>query len=182
MPKEHVGGNTNLYIGTSGYSYKEWKGTFYSVELPAKEMLHYYGEQMGPENRYPIICRECGTKIQGIVAGGTYIQRHEIGSGDSARLPPPDETIRGHVFCNYHPAGNPGGGADDPTGPCLAAALGRAFERSIKRLAVSEGEGGNGHVLTLNIRKFLDIYTGVAGSRHFSFLNGNCFATKPSMP
>ena len=35
----------NLYIGTSGYSYKEWKGNFYPVDLPAKGMLHYYGER-----------------------------------------------------------------------------------------------------------------------------------------
>jgi len=35
----------NLYVGTSGYSYKEWKGTFYPKELPAKGMLRYYGER-----------------------------------------------------------------------------------------------------------------------------------------
>ena len=34
----------NLYVGTSGYSYKEWKGSFYPADLPAKGMLHYYGE------------------------------------------------------------------------------------------------------------------------------------------
>jgi len=34
----------NLYVGTSGYSYKEWKGTFYPEKLPAKQMLRYYGE------------------------------------------------------------------------------------------------------------------------------------------
>ncbi len=35
----------NLYVGTSGYSYKEWKGTFYPEDLPEKRMLHYYGER-----------------------------------------------------------------------------------------------------------------------------------------
>jgi len=34
----------NLYVGTSGYSYKEWKGAFYPRNLPAKQMLRYYGE------------------------------------------------------------------------------------------------------------------------------------------
>ena len=34
----------NLYAGTSGYSYKEWKGTFYPEDLPDKQMLHFYGE------------------------------------------------------------------------------------------------------------------------------------------
>lgn len=33
-----------LYVGTSGYAYKEWKGSFYPPDLPAKRMLHYYGE------------------------------------------------------------------------------------------------------------------------------------------
>ncbi len=35
----------NLYVGTSGYSYKEWKGTFYPVDISTKGMLHYYGER-----------------------------------------------------------------------------------------------------------------------------------------
>ena len=35
----------NLYVGTSGYSYKEWKGKFYPEDLPEKEMLRYYGER-----------------------------------------------------------------------------------------------------------------------------------------
>lgn len=34
----------NLYVGTSGYSYKEWKGNFYPKSLQAKQMLHYYGQ------------------------------------------------------------------------------------------------------------------------------------------
>jgi len=35
----------NLYVGTSGYSYKEWKGTFYPEDLPEKKMLRFYGER-----------------------------------------------------------------------------------------------------------------------------------------
>jgi uncharacterized protein YecE (DUF72 family) len=35
----------NLYVGTSGYSYKPWKGTFYPKDLPDKQMLRYYGER-----------------------------------------------------------------------------------------------------------------------------------------
>jgi uncharacterized protein YecE (DUF72 family) len=34
----------NLYVGTSGYSYPEWKGSFYPRGLPARQMLRYYGE------------------------------------------------------------------------------------------------------------------------------------------
>ena len=32
----------DLYVGTSGFSYKEWKGPFYPDDLPAKEWLRFY--------------------------------------------------------------------------------------------------------------------------------------------
>ena len=32
-----------VFTGTSGYAYKEWKGTFYPEKLPAAEFLRYYG-------------------------------------------------------------------------------------------------------------------------------------------
>jgi len=35
-----------LYSGTSGFSYKEWKGKFYPEDLPASGMLHYYAQQL----------------------------------------------------------------------------------------------------------------------------------------
>lgn len=34
----------HLFVGTSGYAYKEWKGAFYPKDLPAAQMLRYYGE------------------------------------------------------------------------------------------------------------------------------------------
>ncbi len=36
----------NLYVGTSGYSYKQWKGNFYPKDLSDKEMLSYYAKQL----------------------------------------------------------------------------------------------------------------------------------------
>lgn len=36
----------NLYVGTSGYSYKEWKGNFYPEDLSDKEMLKFYGTKL----------------------------------------------------------------------------------------------------------------------------------------
>ncbi|HET6486720.1 MAG TPA: DUF72 domain-containing protein [Spirochaetia bacterium] len=36
-----------LRIGTSGYSYKEWKGTFYPETLAAAKMLSFYAERLG---------------------------------------------------------------------------------------------------------------------------------------
>jgi len=35
----------HFYLGTSGYSYKEWKGNFYPDDLPDKQMLRFYGER-----------------------------------------------------------------------------------------------------------------------------------------
>ncbi|MBI2620291.1 MAG: DUF72 domain-containing protein [Ignavibacteriales bacterium] len=35
-----------LYAGTSGYSYPEWKGTFYPEDLPNAEMLGYYARHL----------------------------------------------------------------------------------------------------------------------------------------
>ena len=32
-------------VGTSGYSYKEWKGSFYPENLPAAKMLSYYADR-----------------------------------------------------------------------------------------------------------------------------------------
>src|SRR5258705_8238283 len=31
-----------IWIGTSGYNYPEWKGSFYPAGWPAKKMLPYY--------------------------------------------------------------------------------------------------------------------------------------------
>ena len=33
-----------VLVGTSGYSYKEWKGNFYPEKLPAAKMLSFYAE------------------------------------------------------------------------------------------------------------------------------------------
>ncbi len=35
----------HLHVGTSGYYYPKWKGSFYPQSLPAKQMLKYYAEQ-----------------------------------------------------------------------------------------------------------------------------------------
>ena len=36
----------NILVGTSGWSYKEWKGAFYPANLPADGMLRYYGARL----------------------------------------------------------------------------------------------------------------------------------------
>ncbi len=35
-----------LLAGTSGFSFAEWKGSFYPADLPAKQMLPYYASQL----------------------------------------------------------------------------------------------------------------------------------------
>jgi uncharacterized protein YecE (DUF72 family) len=37
----------NLFVGTSGFSYKEWKGSFYPKDIPAAQMLRFYSERFG---------------------------------------------------------------------------------------------------------------------------------------
>lgn len=37
----------NFHIGTSGFSYKEWKGSFYPQDLKDNEMLSFYGQHFG---------------------------------------------------------------------------------------------------------------------------------------
>ncbi len=37
----------NFWIGTSGFQYKEWKGTFYPEDLAVAKMLPYYAERFG---------------------------------------------------------------------------------------------------------------------------------------
>ena len=34
-----------IHVGTSGYNYPEWKGSFYPSDLPAAKMLPYYSER-----------------------------------------------------------------------------------------------------------------------------------------
>ena len=35
-----------VYIGTSGFSYAEWKGVFYPDKLPAKDYLNFYSQHL----------------------------------------------------------------------------------------------------------------------------------------
>ena len=47
MPNPYgVGMGTQIYAGTSGYSFKAWRGTFYPSELAADQWLAYYAKQL----------------------------------------------------------------------------------------------------------------------------------------
>ncbi len=36
-----------LHVGTSGYNFPEWKGSFYPPKLPSSKWLEYYAQQLG---------------------------------------------------------------------------------------------------------------------------------------
>ncbi|OPY60639.1 MAG: hypothetical protein A4E57_04399 [Syntrophorhabdaceae bacterium PtaU1.Bin034] len=38
----HYTQRVRLYVGTSGFAYKEWKGKFYPEKISPREMLHFY--------------------------------------------------------------------------------------------------------------------------------------------
>jgi uncharacterized protein YecE (DUF72 family) len=42
--QKQVGATMQFFIGTSGYSYKEWKGSFYPKDLRADDMLAFYAQ------------------------------------------------------------------------------------------------------------------------------------------
>jgi uncharacterized protein YecE (DUF72 family) len=39
-------GGVNVLVGTSGYNFPEWKGTFYPEKLAASQMLEYYAQRL----------------------------------------------------------------------------------------------------------------------------------------
>ena len=43
MPSETTG---TILAGTSGYSYKEWKGSFYPDDIGPKKFLEFYAEKL----------------------------------------------------------------------------------------------------------------------------------------
>ncbi len=63
----------SLYVGTSGYSYKEWKGSFYPEKLAAKDMLPYYSSKLPAvelnNTFYRMPQREHGRELEGAGAG-----------------------------------------------------------------------------------------------------------------
>jgi uncharacterized protein YecE (DUF72 family) len=39
--------SSTIHVGTSGFSYKEWKGSFYPEKIKPADMLRFYGERFG---------------------------------------------------------------------------------------------------------------------------------------
>ena len=59
-----------IWIGTSGYNYPEWRGTFYPDTLPASKMLAYYAERFPTvEINYTFYRLPTEKLVQGWAAG-----------------------------------------------------------------------------------------------------------------
>src|SRR5882672_2650568 len=64
-----------FFVGTSGYSYPKWKGSFYPEKLPQKEMLGYYAERFGAveiNNSFYKIPTESDVKAWASQVGKTF--------------------------------------------------------------------------------------------------------------
>ena len=59
-----------IWVGTSGYNYPEWKGSFYPATLPAAKMLGYYSERFPTvEINYTFYRLPTEKLVQGWAAG-----------------------------------------------------------------------------------------------------------------
>lgn len=89
-----------LIVGTSGYSYKEWKGTFYPEDLPAAKMLSFYAQHFGSVEINNTFYRMPDAKMLGkwateVPDGFTFVlkapqrithQKRLVGAGEDLRL------------------------------------------------------------------------------------------------
>jgi uncharacterized protein YecE (DUF72 family) len=59
-----------IWVGTSGYNYPEWKGSFYPADLPAARMLSYYAARFPTvEINYTFYRMPTETLVAGWAAG-----------------------------------------------------------------------------------------------------------------
>lgn len=91
-----------LWVGTSGYNYPEWKGTFYPVRLPASQMLSYYAERFSTVEINATFYRMPTAKMVEGWAGATpegftFVLKAPKRITHEARLKDVDEPLR--YFC-----------------------------------------------------------------------------------
>ena len=60
-----------IWVGTSGYNYPEWKGSFYPADLPASKMLAYYSARFPTVEINYTFYRMPNAKLVGGWAAGT---------------------------------------------------------------------------------------------------------------
>jgi uncharacterized protein YecE (DUF72 family) len=89
-------------VGTSGYNYPEWKGSFYPADLPASRMLAYYAERFATVEINATFYRMPTPKTLGgwaatVADGFTFALKAPQRITHFARLRDVDEPVR--YFC-----------------------------------------------------------------------------------
>src|SRR2546425_3067852 len=90
-------------VGTSGYNYPEWKGTFYPADLPASKMLAYYVERLSTVEINATFYRRPNARTLAAwgdvaPAGFTFVLKAPQRITHLARLRDVDEPLR--YFCD----------------------------------------------------------------------------------
>ena len=119
-----------VHVGTSGYNYPEWKGTFYPDKLPAAKMLAYYVEHFSTVEINATFYRMPNAKtVAGWAttasSGFTYVLKAPQRITHFARLRNVDEPLR--YFCDT------ARGLGDKLGPLLFQ-LPPNFKKASERL------------------------------------------------
>jgi uncharacterized protein YecE (DUF72 family) len=88
-----------LHVGTSGYNFPEWKGSFYPPKLPSAKWLEYYAQQLGTvEINYTFYRMPSAKTIAGwdaaTPAGFTFVLKAPQRITHFARLRNIDEPLR----------------------------------------------------------------------------------------
>ena len=61
---------SRVHVGTSGYNYPEWRGTFYPEKFPTAKMLAYYAERFSTvEINYTFYRMPTEELLDGLVEG-----------------------------------------------------------------------------------------------------------------
>ncbi len=88
-----------LYVGTSGYNFPEWRGSFYPPKLPSKKWLEYYAQQLGTvEINYTFYRMPSAKTVAGwdaaTPAGFSFVLKAPQRITHIARLKNIDESLR----------------------------------------------------------------------------------------
>ncbi len=86
-------------VGTSGYNFPEWKGTFYPAKLPAAQMLEYYAQRLSTVEVNYTFYRMPNAKTvvgwdQATPAGFTFVLKAPQRITHMARLKDVDDPLR----------------------------------------------------------------------------------------
>jgi uncharacterized protein YecE (DUF72 family) len=89
----------HLRVGTSGYNFPEWKGSFYPPKLPSAKWLEYYATQLGTvEINYTFYRMPSAKTVEGwdaaTPAGFTFVLKAPQRITHIARLKNVDEPLR----------------------------------------------------------------------------------------